>query len=297
MDYGHALEFGIFLTPEAQDVQEVLRIARLADNLGLEYVGIQDHPYQRAHLETVALLSAIASTTRRIRVQSMVMCLPLRLPALISKDFATIDLLAGPGRTELGLGAGAFWQAIKGYGGPVRAPGEAVQALEEAIEIIRGMWTEQVSVRFTGEYYTVQGIRPGPIPSRPIPIGIGSIGPRMLALTGRVADDWFSGGRTSIDQLPDSNGRIDAGARAAGRDPSAIRRTYGLNMLPGLEQLDAEKWVARGKTLALEHGISRFTLIPGIDGWDGTLHFVAEEVAPKLRERVSRERRRSSEFA
>lgn len=297
MDYGHALEFGIFLTPEAQETQEVLRVARLADTLGLEYVGIQDHPYQRAHLETVALLSAIASTTKRIRVQSMVMCLPLRLPALLSKEFVTIDLLAGPGRTELGLGTGAFWQAIKGYGGPVRNPGEAVRALEEAIEIIRGMWTEQVSVRFTGEYYTVQGIRPGPVPSSPIPIGIGSIGPRMLALTGRVADDWISSGRTTIEMLPDSNGRIDAGARAAGREPHAIRRTYGLNMLPGLEQLDIEKWVARGTILALEHGISRFTVIEAADDWDRTLHFVAEEVAPRLREWVSRERRRSSEFA
>jgi alkanesulfonate monooxygenase SsuD/methylene tetrahydromethanopterin reductase-like flavin-dependent oxidoreductase (luciferase family) len=275
----------------------VLRVARLADSLGLEYVGIQDHPYQRAYLETVALLSAIASTTQRIRVQSMVMCLPLRLPALISKEFATIDLLAGPGRTELGLGTGAFWQAIKGYGGPVRAPGEAVQALEEAIKIIRGMWTEQVSVRFTGEYYTVQGIRPGPIPSSPIPIGIGSIGPRMLALTGRVADDWFSSGRTTIEMLSNSNGRIDAGAQATGRDPSAIRRTYGLNMLPGLEQLDAEKWVARGTILALDHGISRFTVIEATGDWDHMLHFVAEEVAPRLRETVSRERRRSSEFA
>ncbi|MEP6775662.1 MAG: LLM class flavin-dependent oxidoreductase [Chloroflexota bacterium] len=297
MDYGHALEFGIFLTPEAQNPQEVLRVARLADTLGLEYVGIQDHPYQRAHLETVALLSAIASTTQRIRVQSMVMCLPLRLPALLSKEFATIDLLAGPGRTELGLGAGAFWQAIKGYGGPVRTPGEAVQALDEAIAIIRGIWTEQVWVRFTGEYYTVQGIRPGPIPSSPIPIGIGSIGPRMLALTGRVADDWFSSGRTTIEMLSDSNGRIDAGALAAGRDPSAIKRTYGLNMLPGLEQLDAEKWVARGTILALDHGISRFTVIEAAGDWDRLLHFVAEEVAPRLRERVSRERRRISEFA
>jgi alkanesulfonate monooxygenase SsuD/methylene tetrahydromethanopterin reductase-like flavin-dependent oxidoreductase (luciferase family) len=297
MDYGHALEFGIFLTPEAQDAQEVLRVARLADTLGLDYVGIQDYPYQRAHLETVALLSAIANTTRRIRVQSQVMCLPLRLPALLSKEFATIDLLAGPGRTELGLGAGAFWQAIKGYGGPVRAPGEAVQALEEAITIIRGMWTEQAGVRFTGDYYTVQGIRPGPIPSSPIPIGIGSIGPRMLALTGRLADDWFSSGRTTIEMLPDSNGRIDAGARAADRDPSAIRRTYGLNMLPGLEQLDAQQWVAHGKTLALDHGISRFSLIPAAGDWDTTLHFVAEEVAPALREQVARERRRSSEFA
>jgi alkanesulfonate monooxygenase SsuD/methylene tetrahydromethanopterin reductase-like flavin-dependent oxidoreductase (luciferase family) len=290
MDYGHALEFGIFLTPEADAAQDVMRVARLADTLGLDYVGIQDHPYQRAHMETVALLSAIASTTQRIRVQSQVMCLPLRSPALLSKAFATIDLLAGPGRTELGLGAGAFCQAIKGYGGPVRTPGEAVQALEEAIEIIRSMWTEQISVRFTGKYYTVQGIRPGPIPPHPIPIGIGSLGPRMLALTGRLADDWFSSVRTTIEMLADSNERIDAGARAAGRDPSAIRRTYGLNMLPGLEQLDAEAWIARAMTLALDHGISRFTLNSVAGDWDRILHFVAEEVAPVLREQVAQAR-------
>ena len=67
-----------------------------------------------------------------------------------------MDILSGGGRTELGLGAGAFWQAIKAFGGPVRAPREAVQALEEAIAIIRGMWTPALSVKVPGEYYAVR---------------------------------------------------------------------------------------------------------------------------------------------
>lgn len=287
MNYGHPIEFGFFLEPNSQNSAEVLRVARLGDSLGLDFVGIQDHPYQPAHLESVALLSAIAATTQTIKVQSHVICLPLRLPALLAKEFATIDLLGGGGRTELGLGAGAFWKAIQAYGGPVHTPPEAVQALEEAIAIIRAMWTPTLSVRITGEHYTVRGVRPGPIPITPIPIGIGAIGPRMLALTGRLADDWLVSGRTDLAQLAEGNQRIDDAALAAGRIPEAVRRTYILNLQPGLEKFDAVAWVARATALALDYGVSRMWVVPVGDSWDATLHFLAEEVAPAVRKLVT----------
>lgn len=295
MDYKHDLKYGLFLNPDASDPQEVLRVARLADSLGLDFVAIQDHPYQSAHLESVALLSTIAATTEQITVQPHVISLPLRMPALLAKEFATVDLLTGGGRTELGLGAGAFWQAIQAFGGPVRTPGAAVKALEEAIAIIKGMWTPALSVKVQGEHYTVRNVRPGPFPTSPIPIGVGAVGPRMLNLIGRLADDWLVSGYATLEQLAEGNRLIDEAALSAGRTPGAIRRTYGLNE-SGLgkptapETLHAQVWIDRGTQLALEYGVSRFWVVPIEGSWDHTLHFIAEEVAPAVREAVERAR-------
>ncbi|MEO5950913.1 MAG: LLM class flavin-dependent oxidoreductase [Chloroflexia bacterium] len=292
MDYKHELEFGLFLNPDAYNPQEVLRVARLADSLGLDFVAIQDHPYQHAHLESVALLSTIAATTKQITVQPHVISLPLRLPALLAKEFATIDILSGGGRVALGLGAGAFWQAIQAFGGPMRAPREAVQALEEAIAIIRGMWTPTLSVKVPGEFYAVRNVRPGPFPIAPIPIGIGAVGPKMLSLIGRTADDWLVSGYADLNQLAEGNQRIDDAALAAGRTPSAIRRTYGLNP-NGLgkpaapESLTAQAWIDRGITLALDYGVSRFLVVPIDSSWDRTLNFIAEQAAPGIRDAVA----------
>src|SRR5262245_31590913 len=130
-DYGNELQFGVFITPDAADPQGVLVLARLADELGFDLIGIQDHPYQARFLDTWTLLATIAGQTRRVRLFPDVASLPLRPPAVLAKAAATLDLLSG-GRFELGVGAGAFWEAIVAMGGPSRAPAEAVTALEEA---------------------------------------------------------------------------------------------------------------------------------------------------------------------
>src|SRR5437879_10280559 len=134
MDYRQPVRFGVFVTPEA--TERPLQMAALADELGYEVVAVQDHPYQRRFFDTWTLLTAIAMRTEHITVFPDVANLPLRPPAVLAKAAATLDLLSG-GRVELGLGAGGFWEAIKAYGGPLRTPGESVQAREEAIEVIR----------------------------------------------------------------------------------------------------------------------------------------------------------------
>src|SRR5207249_1931242 len=156
-----------------------------ADRAGLDLVGIQDHPYQRRFLETFSLLAFLAARTSRIRLFPDVANLPLRRPAVLAKAGATIDLLSG-GRFELGLGAGAFWEAIGALGGPVRSPGESVEALEEAIAVIRAMWSGERSVSFDGSHYSLSGLHPGPAPAHPIGIWLGAYGPRMVRLTGRL---------------------------------------------------------------------------------------------------------------
>src|SRR3954467_15634584 len=134
-----AVEIGVFVTPDAAGRDAVVEQVLLADRLGLDLVGIQDHPYQRRHLDAWTLLSYLAGRTERVRLFPDVANLPLRHPALLAKSAATLDRLSG-GRVELGLGAGAFWEGIGAWGGPVRSGPQSVDALEEAIPIIRRVW-------------------------------------------------------------------------------------------------------------------------------------------------------------
>src|SRR3989475_9408914 len=138
MDYGQPVRFGVFVIPEATD--RPLQQALVADELGFDVIGVQDHPYQRRFFDTWTLLTAIAMRTERLTVFPDVANLPLRPPAMLAKAAASLDLLSG-GRVELGLGAGGFWPAIQAMGGPARTTGESVSALEEAIEVIRLVWS------------------------------------------------------------------------------------------------------------------------------------------------------------
>src|SRR5690348_11334891 len=174
-DYGRHLSFGYFLIPNAVEYPRLVELAQLVDDLGLELIGIQDHPYQRRFLDTWTLLTAIAVQTKRVRLFPDVASLPLRPPAVLAKAAASLDLISG-GRVELGLGAGAFWEAIAALGGPTRTPREALTAMEEAIHVIRLMWSDQRSARFDGQFYSLHGVHPGPAPNHSIGIWLGAYG-------------------------------------------------------------------------------------------------------------------------
>ena len=134
------VEFGVFPIPVADERDKVLEQVLAAERHGLDLVGIQDHPYQRRFLDTWSLIPFLAARTETIRFFPDVANLPLRPPAVMAKAAASIDLLSG-GRFELGLGAGAFWDAIGAMGGRGSRGQESVDALEEAIEVIRAMWS------------------------------------------------------------------------------------------------------------------------------------------------------------
>ena len=158
---GRRLEFGVSLEPRADRVEENLRLARAAERLGLELIGIQDHPYQRRFLDTWTYITWLAAATSRISFFPDVANLPLRPPAVLAKSAASLDLLTG-GRVELAIGAGGFPDAVAAMGGPRRTPGEAVAATAEAIEVIRAAWSQERSVRVDGEHYRLRGYKPGP---------------------------------------------------------------------------------------------------------------------------------------
>src|ERR1700694_3891996 len=235
MDYGHAVQFGVFITPIAQP-EHSLSVAVEADELGFDLIGLQDHPYQSRFLDAWTLLAAMAMRTRRIRVFLDVANVPLRPPAILAKAAATLDLLTS-GRVELGLGAGGFWEAIKAVGGPVRTPGESVAALEEAIQVVRLMWSGERNVRFEGKFYQLVGAQTGPKPAHPIGIWLGGYKPRMLSLLGRKADGWVpSLGYFQPKDLLEGNRRIDDAAAAAGRDVRSIRRVLNAGGDVSVEQ-------------------------------------------------------------
>ena len=180
--YGRPLEFGLSLVPTSADLTRHRELSARADELGLDLIGIQDHPYQWRFLDTWALIGDLLARTKRVRLFPDVANLPLRPAAVLAKQAATLDVLSG-GRFELGLGAGAFWKAIGAMGGPVRSAGEALRALEEAIGLIRAFWSGERTIVFEGEHYRVRGLHPGPPPAHPIEIWLGVGKPRGLALT------------------------------------------------------------------------------------------------------------------
>src|SRR3977135_4619038 len=103
MDYGRPVQFGCFLIPDATSPQRALELGILADELGYDLIGVQDHPYQRRFFDTWTLLTAMAMRTKKIHVFPDVANLPLRPPAVLAKAAASLDLLSG-GRADARLG-------------------------------------------------------------------------------------------------------------------------------------------------------------------------------------------------
>lgn len=284
-DYGHDLRFGINLIPTSQEPEAVVALAQLSERAGADLLTFQDHPYQPAFLDTWTLLSYVAARTDSIALSGNVHPIPLRPPALLARSAASLDILSG-GRFELALGAGGFWDAIAALGGPRRTPGEAVEALDEGIRIIRETWDTDArgGIRFDGRHYQVRGAKRGPRPAHDMEIWLGAYKPKMLRLVGRAADGWLPS-LPSLDgpaALAAGNAVIDEAAAEAGRAPGDVRRLLNLVEEHPSEQL-AE--------FALSSGTGTFLLMTGdprqVERFTG-------EVAPAVREFVAKERSRSA---
>lgn len=296
-DYGHDLRFGSFITPQNRDPQAVVDLAVLSEQAGLDLVTFQDHPYQPAFLDTWTLISWVASRTERIHLSGNVTNLPLRHPAVLARSVASLDLLS-QGRIDLGLGAGGFWDAIEAMGGRRLKPSESVQALSEALDVIRGIWAadERGGLRVDGTYYRLKGAKRGPQPAHDVPIWLGAYKPRMLRLLGEKADGWLpSLGYISSPTLAEANAIIDETALEHGRDPREIRRLLNIpgsfGTGAGQFQGPPEQWVEQLLPFVIEQGFSTFIL--GADD-PRTIETFAKEVAPALRERVATERTAAS---
>jgi len=287
--YGHPVSFGALLEPPQDRPQDVVALAELMEEVGLDVVSLSDHPYWPQRLDTLALLATIMARTSRITVVSNLVNLPLRPPTTLARTAATLDLL-GNGRFELGIATGAqqMWDLIVTEGGPARNAGESIEALAEAVALIRMLWTSKDPVTFAGRHYRLDDVPPGPAPAHDLGIWLGAYQPRLLRLTGRIADGWVpSSPFMPPEALGAANRMIDDAAHEAGRSPSAIRRVYNIEgefsaTGTGFLRGPASMWAEQLAEVVLEHGISVFLLYRAQS--PDVLRRFAAEVAPAVRE-------------
>lgn len=238
-------------------------LARRAEALGFSFVSMSDHPALAEPVyETWTMASWILASTTRLRVATRVLGVPFRSPALLAKMAATQAQLSG-GRLVLGLGAGAADAELRAYGLPVPSPGEKVAGLADAIAIARGLWSVP-SFSHGGSRHSVVAASLEPKPAAPIPIWLGTFGPRALRLTGRTADGWIpSYGYAPPSAIPGMRALIDEGAAEAGRDPSSVEFVYHLTLGPDADLAGTPAQLADKLTeLARSLDVAAFSLAP-----------------------------------
>jgi len=209
---------------------DVLEDVRGAEATGWYGVWLADHympntgdttPVRGDVYECWALLPALAAVTERVRIGTLVSPTSVHHPALLAKRAATIDQLSG-GRFVLGLGAGWQLNEHHAYGIDLEPPGKRVSRFEEAIAIVRSLLADDTTT-FAGEFYDFTDAPADPKPVQaPLPLLVGTRGPRMLRITARHANEW------NTWHAPDLADRIQALAEACektGRDPATMWRS------------------------------------------------------------------------
>ncbi len=291
--------FGLDINPAASNIDDIFKRAQLADELGFDIMTSQDHPYSRKFLDTWTMLTAIAMKTKRVRIGTNVSNLPLRPPAILAKQVASLSLLADR-EIHLGLGAGAFWKGVMAYGGEERTPKQAYDAFYEALHIINGFWENtDKGYNYDGDYYQIKNAIPGPAPAHQPHIWVGGMGPKMLKLTGQVADGlWMSIPYALPEKLTWINEQIDAGAVSVDRNPAEIRRGY--NLMGAIDPTmttgqisdkglfgDVQFWVDQLSDLHETYRQDTFNFWPTSDAPYDQIERFAAEVIPAVRERFS----------
>lgn len=292
------VKFGYGSPDHLRDVDAILRLAEQADRDGLDHVSLSDHPYVATMLDGYAAVGFILGRTERLSAFVNVTNLPLRPAPVLARTASALSALSG-GRFVLGLGAGGAWDRITTMGVPELRPAQAVEAFEEAMQLVRAM---SAGGRPTPtKHYPIGELQAAPV-AAPL-IWTGSNGPRSLAATGRQADGWIPG--RAADWLSDryrwSRPIIDEAALSVGRKPSDVATIYNfpgaLTATPVRRTRDAEgrwiggspdQWVEELTDAVLNHDAAGFTLFPrGSDPYDVQLSRWSQEVVPAVRAAVS----------
>src|SRR5687768_6943890 len=180
-----SLRFGLNVPTTAAKGADPVAAAKRAEELGFDFVSSNDHLHGSSpNNETWTMLSWMAAATSRIHLASRVLATPYRHPAVLAKMAETFDRLSG-GRLILGIGGGYSDEEFRAFGLGERSPRDKVDGLEEAVRIVRGLWSEP-GFTFDGRLYRTEDARLEPKPERPIPIWLGTYGERALAVTGRL---------------------------------------------------------------------------------------------------------------
>jgi F420-dependent oxidoreductase-like protein len=215
------VRFGATLPQIKRTWQQAREAAEEFDRLGFDSVWVCDHLYgvplpQLPILEGWSLLAAVAAVTERVKLGTLVTPPFFRNPAVLAKQIATIDQISG-GRAAPGLGAGWFEPEFTGYGCPFPSLPERLRALEEAVVIMKRMWTEE-QVSFEGRHFSVNEVRCEPKPVRQPPLLIGGGGEKVLmSIAARHADVW-NNMAVFQSQLPAKVKALEQRCQEVGRD-------------------------------------------------------------------------------
>jgi alkanesulfonate monooxygenase SsuD/methylene tetrahydromethanopterin reductase-like flavin-dependent oxidoreductase (luciferase family) len=175
-------------------------------------------------LEGFTALAYMAALHPRLMFGHTVLCQSFRNPALLAKMGATLQFLSG-GHFILGMGAGWHEEEYAAYGYDFPPDGVRVEQLDEALHIVRTMWTEETAT-FRGKHYRVVEARCEPKPNPIPPLMVGAFKPRMLRLAARHAD-WWNASSSGIERYRRMAGELDRACAEVGRDPATVRRTWG----------------------------------------------------------------------
>lgn len=219
---------------------------RTADDLGFHSVSNYDHFYgltdpKAPTFEGWTSLAAMATVVRTARVGCMVTSVTFRNPAMLAKMAVTVDHISG-GRLDFGFGAGWHEEEHRGYGIDFPSPATRVEMLDEALTLIRRLWTED-AVTFDGQFYTLRNAlaEPKPVQKPHPPIVVGAEKPKMLRIAARHADEWNAPNLGSASEWGDVNARLDEACREVGRDAGEIRRSVQLFLHPAQDgQVDEQ---------------------------------------------------------
>jgi alkanesulfonate monooxygenase SsuD/methylene tetrahydromethanopterin reductase-like flavin-dependent oxidoreductase (luciferase family) len=296
--------FGFGAHSSTGDAPQLLRMARLADREGLDLFSLSDHPYLGERLDAYAAIGYVLGGTQRIAGFANVTNLPTRPAPMLSRMVTSLSVLSG-GRVVLGMGAGGRWDRISAMGVPRLTAGDAVDAFEEAIILVKKLAGGGPPVTYRGRHYQVNQIDPAPAAAPAV--WTGSVGPRSLAATGRVADGWIPG--HAADWLSPrylaSRPVIDEAAAAVGRDPREIRTVFNFpgqvtgRPLAATRDRDRRwiggspgQWAEELTGAVLEHRASGFMLFSPAGGTPDvdSLARWAAEIVPGVREAIAKER-------
>ena len=295
--------FGFGAHGGVDDGPDLLRQARQADEDGLDLFSLSDHPYLGERLDAYATLGFVLGGTRHLAGFANVTNLPTRPPAMLARTVTSLSAISG-GRVVLGMGAGGLWDRIAAMGVPRLDPGAAVDAFEEAIVLVKKLSGGGPPVSYQGRHYQVDQIEPAPVAAPPV--WTGSVGPKSLAATGRVADGWLPGRASDwlSERFRTSRPIIDEAAAAVGRAPREIRTIFNLpgrvidRPLATTRDRDGrwlggavDQWVEELTGAVLTHGASGFMLFsPGGGTPDPvSLRRWALDIVPAVREAVKKE--------
>jgi F420-dependent oxidoreductase-like protein len=216
--------------------QTMSGVARRIEETGFESLWVYDHfhttpaPTQEATYEAWTLMASLAAVTNRVRLGQMCTCNTYRPPSYLAKVAASIDVISG-GRLEMGIGAGWYEHEHDGYGYPFLDPAPRIKMLEEGVEVMKAMWTEEV-VDYDGRHYRLKGAicQPKPVQSPHIPLWVAGGGEQLtLRVAARHAQYTNFGIKPEL--FIQKSEALAGHCRDIGRDFDSITRSANFNIV------------------------------------------------------------------